>query len=231
MLSDVKETMRKSLDKTSLEWFGRGLGHLPLFQLDFPGRVSQQLETSLAQGQSSFVSCNFVLLSPLCHLSHPLSLGTLTSSLELNQGSSAEPSLFHQLELSPCPPCHSLSWLPVFSYPLPGFQQLRKKNHKPENPIQDTTLYSLFASPSSSPACDKSLRLSWSFIPLALLKNIGQDILIGCTPSFGIERLAKDGVNKQGHQLLAVLSVPPSCQDEPFLLTENHQGRNGNTSV
>ncbi|KAM5265124.1 uncharacterized protein RBU33_017978 isoform 3-T3 [Hipposideros larvatus] len=152
MLSDVKETMRKSLDKTYLEWFGRGLGHLPLFQLDFPGRVSQQLETPLAQGQSSFV-----LLSPLCHLSHPLSLGTLTSSLEPNQGSSAEPS----------------------------------------NPIQDTTLYSLFASPSSSPACDKSLRLSWSFMPLALLKNIGQDILIGCTPSFGIEHLAKDGENKQ----------------------------------
>ncbi|KAM5265129.1 uncharacterized protein RBU33_017978 isoform 8-T13 [Hipposideros larvatus] len=90
MLSDVKETMRKSLDKTYLEWFGRGLGHLPLFQLDFPGRVSQQLETPLAQGQSSFV-----LLSPLCHLSHPLSLGTLTSSLEPNQGSSAEPSAFN----------------------------------------------------------------------------------------------------------------------------------------
>jgi hypothetical protein len=38
----------------SLECFGRGLGHLCLFQVDFPGRVSQQLEAPLASGHSSY---------------------------------------------------------------------------------------------------------------------------------------------------------------------------------
>lgn len=50
----------RSLDKIYSEWFGRGLGHLCLFQSDFPGRVSQQLETPWARGQNSFVSWEFV---------------------------------------------------------------------------------------------------------------------------------------------------------------------------